>query len=123
MADADRGSYTNYWHGDLPDREAGHDPDFSHPHLDPGDTDQHGQVNGDFQHFQEQQQKLTFYNSAEYRQAEQARVSLVLGKEHEVRSPGRVWCPDVGQVRPEWLCDKEHGDYDPRLDEDPESND
>lgn len=28
-------TYTNYWHGDLPDARPGSDPDFADEHLDP----------------------------------------------------------------------------------------
>lgn len=32
---SDKGSYTNYSHGDLGDETPGYDPDFPYPHLDP----------------------------------------------------------------------------------------
>ena len=67
--------------------------------------------------FDEQQAKLVFFNSLDFKRREKQRMERSKPTEHTAVDFARVYCPEYDKVRPQWLCEQEHGDVHEVLDE------
>lgn len=61
--------------------------------------------------FQDQQDRIEYYNSPEFKESEAIRREAAKPKTHVPVDFSRCYCPVYDKIRPEWLCSQEHGDY------------
>lgn len=62
--------------------------------------------------FREQQKRIEFPNTKEFKESQAIWSEAHKPREHEVVDFNRVYCPVYDRVRPEWLCSNEHdGDF------------
>ena len=60
--------------------------------------------------FKDRQRKLIYFESKEFKDKEKARREVSKPTEHIDLGNGRMYCPELDEKRPEWMCLSDHGD-------------